>query len=155
MSIAEPPRTGASIRFDDEPEGNADDLSLDEMDAFVLDLQNRLLEIEERLIPTGLHVLDEIPTAGELADSLLTVVAFEHPELDLPALYDLLATNTGTTHNYAELVELAQTDHAALEAVEAINLQASTLVREWIEARANAAATAQAARHLAELTGTL
>lgn len=155
MSIAEPPRTGASIRFDDEPEGNADDPSLDEMDAFVLDLQNRLLEIEERLIPTGLHVLDEIPAAGELADSLLTVVAFEHPELDLPALYDLLATNTGTTHNYAELVKLAQTNRAALEAVEAINLQARTLVWEWVEAGANSAATAQAARHLAELRGTL
>ncbi len=46
-------------------------------DQYVAELANALLEIEERLIPTGLHVLDQ---PGDLADAVAMAAEHHAPE---------------------------------------------------------------------------
>ncbi len=58
-------------------------------------LRTALLDVEERLIPVGLHTIGRPPAAGELADLLLAVAAHPRPEADLPALPALIARARG------------------------------------------------------------
>ena len=62
-----------------------------ERDRRVLELYEQLLEIEERLIPTGLHVLGRAPVREERADLLRMVASFDRPEAGARALPDLIA----------------------------------------------------------------
>lgn len=57
----------------------------------MLNLYNQLLEIEQRLIPTSLHVFGRPPETFELADMLKVVVSFDRPELGVRSLLDLVA----------------------------------------------------------------
>jgi magnesium chelatase subunit H len=60
-------------------------------DARVLQLYEELLEIEQRLIPTGLHVLGRPSGASEKTDLLKMIAAFDRPEYAARALPDLVA----------------------------------------------------------------
>ncbi len=62
-----------------------------ERDRHVLQLSEQLLEIEERLIPTGLHVFGRASDDAERADLLRMVASFERPEADARALPSLIA----------------------------------------------------------------
>ncbi|HWS52785.1 MAG TPA: cobaltochelatase subunit CobN [Pyrinomonadaceae bacterium] len=69
--------------------------SPDERDRRVLELYERVVEIEQRLIPTGLHVFGRAADAGECADLLRMVASFERPEHGARALPDLVAEGLG------------------------------------------------------------
>src|SRR5262252_6859879 len=49
----------------------------DERDPRVLRLYEQVLEIEQRLIPTGLHVFGQAPESGELQALLEVVASFD------------------------------------------------------------------------------
>lgn len=68
-----------------------DELSTNDRDQRVLELYERVLEIEQRLIPTGLHIFGRPSGHRELADLLRMVASFDRPELGLRALTDLIA----------------------------------------------------------------
>ncbi len=70
-------------------------LTGEERDRRVLELYERVVEIEQRLIPTGLHVLGRNPSAEESADLLRMVVSFDRPERGARALPDLVAESLG------------------------------------------------------------
>ncbi len=55
-------------------------------DAVVLKLLDQLLEIEQRLIPTGLHVFGQPPEKREIAGLLRAVASFDRPERGIRAL---------------------------------------------------------------------
>jgi magnesium chelatase subunit H len=55
-------------------------------DAKVFALYEQLVEIEERLIPTGLHVFGRPTSAGEKIDLLKMVASFDRPEAGVRAL---------------------------------------------------------------------
>jgi magnesium chelatase subunit H len=57
-----------------------------ERDEQVFDLYERLLEIEQRLIPTGLHVFGRASSAGEQSDLFKMVASFDRPEHGVRAL---------------------------------------------------------------------
>ena len=57
-----------------------------ERDARVFALYEQLLEIEQRLIPTGLHVVGRASSAGEQIDLLKMVASFDRPEFGVRAL---------------------------------------------------------------------
>lgn len=57
-----------------------------ERDAAVFELYEQLLEIEERLIPTGLHVFGRASNAGERVDLLKMIASFDRPEAGVRAL---------------------------------------------------------------------
>ncbi len=56
-----------------------------------MDLYERLLEIEQRLIPTGMHVFGHPSNNREIVDLLRMVASFDRPELGIRALTDLVA----------------------------------------------------------------
>jgi len=57
-----------------------------ERDAKVFALYEQLVEIEERLIPTGLHVFGRPSSAGEKTDLLKMIASFDRPEANARAL---------------------------------------------------------------------
>jgi magnesium chelatase subunit H len=62
-----------------------------ERDRRVLELYDKILEIEHRLIPTGLHVFGQPPVHQALQDLLRTVASFDRPELGIRSLPQLIA----------------------------------------------------------------
>lgn len=76
----------------------------EERDRRVLELYQQVLEIEQRLIPTGLHVFGRAGTDSELADLLRMVASFDRPELGIRSLPDLVAEGLGLAP-YATLVK--------------------------------------------------
>jgi magnesium chelatase subunit H len=67
----------------------------DERDARVLQLYEQLLEIEQRLIPTGLHVFGRPSESAERADLLRMIASFDRPEAGTRSLIDLIAEGLG------------------------------------------------------------
>jgi len=68
------------------PEGDTSD------EVYVTWLNNELYLIEERMIPLGLHVLGQAPSAESLVDNLTLLVSHARPELDSQSLPELLCT---------------------------------------------------------------
>ena len=66
-------------------------------------LSEQLIEIEQRLIPTGLHVFGRAAELEEKADLLRMVASFDRPEHGAIALPRLVADALGID-GYAELL---------------------------------------------------
>ncbi len=69
--------------------------SSDERDLRVFTLYEELLEIEQRLIPTGLHVFGRPSQAVERTDMLRMIASFDRPEFGALALPQLVAEGLG------------------------------------------------------------
>src|SRR5947209_3402365 len=120
--------------------------SLDQ-DLRVLDLYDQLLEIEQRLIPTGLHVFGRASELEQKADLLRMVASFDRPERGARALPQLIAEGLRIDHYENSLRE-----QTANEAVELVNSIAAGAVRcfcdhgaataaDWLQQRANVDST--------------
>lgn len=88
-------------------------MSNDERDRRVLELYERVLEIEQRLIPTGLHVFGRAPKDFEAADMLRMVASFDRPELGIRSLPDLVCEGLGLPP-YAQLLKESATSDASM-----------------------------------------
>jgi magnesium chelatase subunit H len=88
-------------------------------DAKVFALYEQLVEIEQRLIPTGLHVFGRVSSAGEKADLLKMIASFDRPEAGARALPEELLDES-----IAEF--LANGADAAVAFLEQKGLQAET-----------------------------
>lgn len=75
-----------------------------ERDQRVLELLEKVMEIEQRMIPTGMHIFGRASSNAEIEDLLRMVASFDRPELDTRALPDLIAEGLGLT-SYADLVK--------------------------------------------------
>ncbi len=73
-------------------------------DARVDQLYEQLLEIEQRLIPTGLHVFGRAGELKEKADLLRMVASFDRPERGVRALTKLVAEGLGF-ESYEEIIQ--------------------------------------------------
>src|SRR2546430_8312881 len=93
-----------------------------ERDAHVIRLYEKLVEIEQRLIPTGLHVFGRAAELQEKADLLRMVASFDRPELGMRGLPSLVADGLGVDC-YVELVQEAPTSET-IESVDAIVAEA-------------------------------
>jgi magnesium chelatase subunit H len=97
-------------------------ITSDHRDKRVLDLYDRVVEIEQRLIPTGLHVFGRAAEKTELVDMLFAVASFERPELGIRSMPDLVASGLGLI-DYPTLIKESSTSDARMvqrEQVEAI-----------------------------------
>jgi len=106
-----------------------------ERDARVMRLYEQLLEIEQRLIPTGLHVFGRAAELREKADLLRMVASFDRPEQGSHALPRLVAEAL-RIENYEELLR----DPSSSETKEVIDDLVSHAVQEFCEHGADAAA---------------
>jgi magnesium chelatase subunit H len=70
---------------------------------YVTWLNNELYLIEERMIPLGLHVLGQAPSAESLVDNLALLVSHSRPELDNRSLPELVCA--GLRLDYDRLIE--------------------------------------------------
>ena len=70
--------------------------TIEDRDRQVLQIYDQLLEIEERLIPTGLHVFGQPGNADDRADMLRMIASFDRPEAGARALPELVAESLGT-----------------------------------------------------------
>jgi magnesium chelatase subunit H len=93
-------------------------------DRRVVELSEQLIEIEARLIPTGLHVFGSAAVSTQRADLLRMVASFDRPEQGARALAKLVAEAIGVD-SYEELLQQGATSetrqlidgivHAAIE----------------------------------------
>src|SRR5215475_3589257 len=104
-----------------------------ERDARVAALHEELLEIEQRLIPTSLHVFGQAAELKEKADLLCAVAAFDRPELGTRSLPALVAQAVGLD------VDAAETGRT--ETTELINGIVSQAVQQFCDRGPEAAAT--------------
>ena len=95
-------------------------------DARVLQLYEQLLEIEQRLIPTGLHVFGRASELEEKADLLRMVASFDRPEHGARALPKLVAEALGI-EGYEALVQ----EKSASEARELVDSIVSEAVQQF------------------------
>src|SRR6266545_7119482 len=84
--------------------------AIKERDASVTKLYEQLIEIEQRLIPTGLHVFGRAAELKEKADLLRMVASFDRPEHGARALPALVAAALGIDDYDALLHEISESE---------------------------------------------
>lgn len=71
------------------------DLSLEQRDRIVGQIYAKLMEIESRLLPCGLHVIGEPPTAEEAIATLVSIASIDRYEEEILGLPRILAQSLG------------------------------------------------------------
>jgi magnesium chelatase subunit H len=101
-----------------------------------MQLCEELVEIEQRLIPTGLHIFGRAAELKEKADLLRMVASFDRPEHGTLALPNLVA-NSLRIDRYEELLK----ENATSETRELVDAIVSEAVQEFCERGPEAAST--------------
>lgn len=114
------------------------DLSTEERDRRVLQLHDQLLEIEQRLIPTGLHIFGQPSKPGEQADMLRMIASFDRPEAGARALPDLVSEGLGYG-TYDSILKAAHSSQLLLKQRELVDAVVADSVKEFVEAGSVAA----------------
>ncbi|KAL8489547.1 hypothetical protein ACS0TY_025453 [Phlomoides rotata] len=78
----------------DLPDDGAE-ISAKERDSVVGKVYSKIMEIESRLLPCGLHVIGEPPSAMEAIATLVNIAALDRPEEGISALPSILAQTVG------------------------------------------------------------
>ncbi|HEV2828506.1 MAG TPA: cobaltochelatase subunit CobN [Pyrinomonadaceae bacterium] len=113
-----------------------------ERDARVMRLWEELLEIEQRLVPTGLHIFGRAAELQEKADLLRMVASFDRPEHGALALPSLVAAALGIERYEALLQERSTSDTRQLvdgivaEAVQRFCEGGAETAASWLNSRA-------------------
>lgn len=77
------------------PDQDAKTLSLEERDTIVGQVYIKLMEIESRLLPCGLHVIGEPPSAEEAIATLVNIASLDRGEEEIMGLPRILANSIG------------------------------------------------------------
>ncbi|MEO0968437.1 MAG: magnesium chelatase subunit H [Cyanobacteria bacterium J06639_18] len=75
----------------DLPETDAKDMSSEERDNIVGIVYRKLMEIESRLLPCGLHVVGKPPSAEEAIATLVNIAGLDRPEEEIKSLQRIIA----------------------------------------------------------------
>jgi magnesium chelatase subunit H len=113
------------------PREQAEKLTAEERDRRVLKLYEQVAEVEQRLIPTGLHVFGQVSGTDARADMLRMVASFARPEANTRALTELIAEGLGL-QAYAALASAAREDEAALRSRERVDTLATSAIKLFI-----------------------
>jgi magnesium chelatase subunit H len=126
--------TEQTEKIEETSEGQANE----ERDRRVLDLYEQVVEIEQRLIPTGLHVFGRPPESSERADILRMVASFDRPEANARALPDLVAKGLGFC-GYTKLLEESRLDETRLRERERVDEVVHDAIEIFINVDSDAA----------------
>lgn len=77
------------------PETDAKDMSAEERDNIVGMVYRKLMEIESRLLPCGLHVIGKPPSAEEAVATLVNIAGLDRPEEEIQSLPRIIANSVG------------------------------------------------------------
>jgi magnesium chelatase subunit H len=77
------------------PETDAKEMSAEERDNIVGIVYRKLMEIESRLLPCGLHVIGKPPTAEEAVATLVNIANLDRPEEEIVSLPRIIANSIG------------------------------------------------------------
>jgi magnesium chelatase subunit H len=77
------------------PETDSKDMSSEERDNIVGNVYRRLMEIESRLLPCGLHVIGKPPTAEEAIATLVNIASLDRQEEEIQGLPGIIAKSLG------------------------------------------------------------
>lgn len=77
------------------PAEDSSDLSKEDRDTLVGKVYIKLMEIESRLLPCGLHVVGEPPTAEEAVATLVNIASLDRPEEEKKSLQRIVAESIG------------------------------------------------------------
>ncbi|MBX0327455.1 magnesium chelatase subunit H [Oscillochloris sp. ZM17-4] len=100
------------------------------MDSYIAALSHELLQVEQRLIPIGLHVLGRAPSTEELVDTLALVAAFQRPDPGAPTLPERVAAGLG--FSYAELGAGLSRDPVAQDRYRQVDTICKEAIRRFI-----------------------
>jgi magnesium chelatase subunit H len=100
-------------------------------EAYVASLAHELIQIEQRMIPVGLHVLDKDPDPAELTDVLALVAAFARPPGVEQPLTHLAAAALG--RDYGRLQAALRHDPCAQEIFQQIDVIVRDAVRALVD----------------------
>ncbi|ODG99923.1 magnesium chelatase [Nostoc sp. KVJ20] len=121
----------------DLPETDARDMSTDERDNIVGNVYRKLMEIESRLLPCGLHVIGKPPSAEEAIATLVNIASLDRQEEGLQGLPGIIANSIG--RNIDDIYQ--NNDRGILEDVQllqditlATRAAVTALVQEQIDA---------------------
>ncbi|MEH2088383.1 magnesium chelatase subunit H [Nostoc sp.] len=119
------------------PETDARDMSTEERDNIVGNVYRKLMEIESRLLPCGLHVIGKPPSAEEAIATLVNIASLDRQEEGLQGLPGIIANSIG--RNIDDIYQ--NNDRGILEDVQllqditlATRAAVSALVQEQIDA---------------------
>ena len=110
----------------------------EDRDRRVLKLYEQVLEVEERLIPTGLHVFGSVETDRSLVDMLRMVASFDRPEEGVRSLTDLVAEGLGLK-DYSTLLKSRSSDEGSLHELERVEAIVKQSVELFVKDGAGAA----------------
>jgi magnesium chelatase subunit H len=108
-------------------------------DQWVYRLYEQLLEIEQRLIPVGMHVFGRASGEAELADMLRMVASFDRPEHGTRSLPDLISAGLDLPA-YTLLLEESVSSEERLQQRERVESIARMSIAEFISAGLDRAA---------------
>lgn len=90
--------TAIECNFDsdiDLPEGSTKEMSAEERDQIVGQVYQKLMEIESRLLPCGLHIIGYSPSAEEAVATLVNVASIDRSEAEIEGIPQILAESVG------------------------------------------------------------
>jgi len=115
----------------------AKDMTLDQRDGVVGAVYRRLMEIESRLLPCGLHTVGVPPTAEEAIATLVNIAELDRPEDGFMGLPRMLAKSRGR-----DITDIYRNNNngvlADVELLEEIKQASRAAVRKSVEASTNA-----------------
>ncbi|MEM8714755.1 MAG: magnesium chelatase subunit H, partial [Cyanobacteria bacterium P01_G01_bin.4] len=115
------------------PEADAKELSGEDRNTLVGKVYAKLMEIESRLLPCGLHVIGEPPSAEEAIATLVNIASIDRPEEEIMGLPTLVAQSIGR-----EIEEIYRNNDAGIledvqllqDITEAVRAAVGALVKE-------------------------
>jgi magnesium chelatase subunit H len=119
------------------PDTDAKELSSEERDNVVGSVYRKLMEIESRLLPCGLHVIGKPPTQEEAVATLVNIANLDREEDGLQSLTRIIASSIG--RNIDEIYK--NSDRGILEDVELlqqITLACRAAVNALVQAQVDA-----------------
>ncbi len=119
------------------PQGDAAELSADQRDTLVGQVYIKLMEIESRLLPCGLHVVGKPPSAEEAIATLVNIASLDREEDGIKGLPRILAESLG--RDLDQIYANSDRGHLAdvqqlYDLNQAVRLAVTALVQEQIDA---------------------
>ena len=119
------------------PEGDGAELSADQRDTLVGQVYIKLMEIESRLLPCGLHVVGKPPSAEEAIATLVNIASLDREEEGIKGLPRLIAESIG--RDLEEIYTNSDRGHLAdvqqlYDLNQAVRAAVTALVQEQIDA---------------------